>query len=93
MAAATCVDRSRYADLGGAIAAPVTLAAIGIAWYAPASHRFLAEPPATTHAVTMTWYTIATAASVLAGAAMRDQWHRYTRNRHRLSLLSATLRK
>ena len=35
VAAAACVDRSRYADLGGAIAAPVSFAAIALAWYAP----------------------------------------------------------
>jgi hypothetical protein len=85
VAAAACVDRSRYADLGGAIAAPVSFAAIGLAWYAPGSHKFLAEPPATAHAVTMTWYVIATAALVLTCAALRDQWHRYARNLHRLS--------
>jgi hypothetical protein len=35
VAAAACVDRSGYADLGGAIAAPVSFGAIAIAWYAP----------------------------------------------------------
>ena len=35
VAAAACVDRSRYADLGGAIAVPVSFAAIALAWYAP----------------------------------------------------------
>jgi hypothetical protein len=85
VAAAACVDRSRYADLGGAIAAPVSLAAIALTWYAPASNRFLAEPSATAHAVTITWYAIATAALALTCVAMRDQWHRYSRNLHRLS--------
>lgn len=84
VAAAACVDRSRYADLGGAIAAPVSFAAIVLAWYAPVTARFLVEPPATAHDVTIAWYAIATAVMALTCAAMRDHWHRYTRNRHRL---------
>jgi hypothetical protein len=85
VAAAACADRSRYADLGGAIAAPVSFAAIALAWYAPATSRSLVEPPGTAHAVTIAWYAIATAALALTCAAMRDQWHRYTRNLQRLS--------
>ena len=85
VAAAACAGRSRYADLGGAIAAPAGFAAITLAWYAPVSARFLAGPPATAHGVTIAWYAIATAALALACAAMRDQWHRYTRGLHRLS--------
>ena len=85
VAAAACVDRSRYADLGGAVAAPVSLAAIALAWYAPVSHRFLVEPPAAAHGVTIAWHAIATAALALTCAAMRDQWPRYTRKLHRLS--------
>jgi hypothetical protein len=81
--AAAWVDRSRYADLGGAIAAPVSFAVIAIASYAPVGARFLADPPATAHAVTITWYAIATAALVLTCLAMRDQWHRYSRHSHR----------
>ncbi len=84
-AAAACADRSRYADLGGAIAAPVSSAAIALAWYSPVTSRFLIEPPATAHTVTIAWYAIATAALALTCAAMRDHWHRYTRNLHRLS--------
>jgi hypothetical protein len=83
VAAAACVDRSRYADLGGAVAAPASFAAIGLAWYAPVSSRFLVEPPATAHGVTIAWSAIATAALALSCAAMRDQWHRYARNRDR----------
>lgn len=89
VAVAACVDRSRYADLGGAIAAPVSLVAIAIAWYAPVTSRVLVEPPATAHAVTIAWYAIATAASALTCAAMRDRWHRYSRNLHRLPDLSS----
>ena len=85
VAAAACADRSRYADLGGAIAAPVSFAAIALAWYSPVTSRFLVEPPATAHTVTIAWYAIATAALALTCAAMRDRWHRYTRNLHRLS--------
>jgi hypothetical protein len=83
VAAAACVDRSRYADLGGAVAAPASFAAIALAWYAPVSSRFLVEPPATAHGVTIAWSAIATAALALSCAAMRDPWHRYARNRHR----------
>ena len=85
VAAAACADRSRYADLGGAIASPVSFAAIALAWYVPATSRFLAEPPATAHAVTIAWYAIATGGLALSCLAMRDRWHRYTRNLHRLS--------
>jgi len=87
VAAAACVDRSRYADLGGAIAAPVSFAAIALAWYAPVTSRFLTEPYATAHGVTVAWYAIAAAALALTCAAMRDQWHHYTRDLHRLSSL------
>jgi hypothetical protein len=79
--AAACVDRSRYADLGGAVAMPVSFAVIGIAWYEPASHKFLADPPASPGELTTAWYVIAAAALILAGLAMRDQWNRYTRRR------------
>jgi hypothetical protein len=83
--AAACVERSRYADLGGAIAAPISLGAIAIAWYAPVTARRLVEPLATAHGVTIAWYAIATAALALTCVAMRDQWHRYARSLHRLS--------
>jgi hypothetical protein len=79
VAVAAWVDRSRYADLGGAIAAPVSLAAIAVVWYAPVTGRFLSEPPATSRGVTIAWYAVAVAAWVLTSVAMRDQWHRYTR--------------
>jgi hypothetical protein len=82
VAAAACADRSRYADLGGAIAAPVSLIAIAVAWYTPVISRVLAEPPATAHGVTIAWYAVATAALALTCAAMQDRWHRYARSRH-----------
>lgn len=85
VAAAACAGRSGYADLGGAVAAPVSFAAIAFAWYAPIISRFVAEPPATPRGVTIAWYAVATAASALTCVAMRDQWHRYTRSLHRLS--------
>lgn len=81
VAAAACAGRSRYADLGGAIAAPISFGAIALAWYVPITSRFLAEPPATPHGVTITWYAVASAALALACVAMRDQWHRYSRSR------------
>lgn len=79
VAVAACCDRSRYADLGGAVAAPVSLALITVATYAPKARNLLATPPASPHAATAAWYTIAAAALVLTYAAMRDRWHRYTR--------------
>lgn len=85
VAVAACVDRSRYADLGGAIAAPVTFAAIALAWYTPIFAEYLVEPPATALRVTSGWYIIAAAALALACVAMRDQWHRYSRASRRLS--------
>ena len=84
--AAAWVDRSRYADLSGAIAAPVTFAAIAGAWYAPIDQRLLVEPYAPLHTVTVAWYAIATAALALSCAAMRDHWHRYPLGRYRLDL-------
>lgn len=85
IAAAACAGRSRYADLGGAIAAPVSFAAIVLAWHVPVSARLLVGPPATAHGVTIAWYAVASAALALTCVAMRDQWHRYSRNLHRLS--------
>jgi hypothetical protein len=81
VSAAAWVDRSPYADLSGAIAAPVTFAVIAAAWYAPVDQRFLVEPPAPLHTVTIAWYAIATTALALTCAAMRDHWHRYQRMR------------
>jgi hypothetical protein len=77
--AAACVGRSRYADLGGAVAAPVSFAVIALAWYVPITSRILTGPPATPLGVTIAWYATAAAASTLTCAAMRDQWHRYSR--------------
>ena len=79
VAAAVCVDRSRYADLGGAIAVPVSFGAIAAAWNVPASASVLVDPPATAHGVTIAWYVIASAALAVTCVAMRDQWHRYSR--------------
>ena len=79
VAAAACVDRSRYADLGGAVAVPVSFGAIAVAWNVPGSASVLVDPPATAHGVTIAWYAIAAAALALTGAAMRDHWHRYAR--------------
>lgn len=72
VAAAVCVDRSRYADLGGAVAAPVSFAAIALAWYAPVTGRFLVMPPASPHGAAVAWYAIAAGASALTCAAMRS---------------------
>jgi hypothetical protein len=77
VAAAACVDRSRYADLGGAMAVPVTAVTIALAWFVPVTHKVLAEPPATARGVTAAWYVIAAAALALTCAEVRDGWHRY----------------
>jgi len=82
VAIAACAQRSRYANLGGAIAAPISFAAITLSWFLPATGKWLNEPPespATMHGVTITWYAIAAAALVVTCVAMRDQWYRYAR--------------
>jgi hypothetical protein len=83
VAAAACTARSRFADLGGAIAAPVSFAVIAFAWYIPLSAKFLVRPPAMSHSVAIGWYAITAVALILTCAAMRDHWHRYTRGLHR----------
>jgi hypothetical protein len=89
VAAATWVDRSRYADLGGAVAVPVSFAAIALAWYAPVTSRFVADPPGTAHGVTIAWYAVVAAAAALTGVAMRDRWHRYARGPRRRAFPAA----
>jgi hypothetical protein len=84
VAAAAWAGRSRYADLGGAVAAPIGFAVIALAWYTPITSRFLVAPPATAHGVTIGWYATAAIATILTGVAMRDQWHRYSRILRRL---------
>ena len=83
--AITCWAPLRIVPTGGAVAAPISFAAIALAWYAPVTGRFLIEPPATVHAVTIAWYFIAAPGLALSCAAMRDQWHRYIRNLQRPS--------
>jgi hypothetical protein len=91
IAVAAWADRSRYADLGGVIAALVSFAAVALAWYLPVTARYLVDPPATPRHVTIAWYAIATAGLALTCMAMRDQWHRYAR-RLRLSPARAPAR-
>ncbi|MGH9123594.1 MAG: hypothetical protein ACRDZ8_02570 [Acidimicrobiales bacterium] len=79
VAAAGCCDRSRYADLGGAIAAPIALGIIVVAWFVGAARRYLVTPPASASAVMASWYGVAVVAVAVAVVAMRDGWHRYTR--------------
>ena len=81
VAIAACVDRSRYADLGGAIAAPLSLFVMAVAVYTPQINRHLFTPAATPHAVSVTWCAIAAVALALTCAAMRDHWHRYAPKR------------
>jgi hypothetical protein len=79
VAVAACIARSRFAELGGAVAAPVAFSIIAFAWYLPVTAKFLVHPPAIAHSVAIGWYSIAAAALVLTCLAMRDHWHRYTR--------------
>jgi hypothetical protein len=65
----------------GLHAAPVSFAAIALAWYALVTSRILTGPPATVLGVTTAWYAIAAAALALTCVAMRDRWHRYSRHR------------
>jgi hypothetical protein len=83
VAAAACVERSRYADLGGAIAVPISFAAIALVWFLPGTARFAAEPAASSRDATVAWYCIAALSLVLTGLAMRDHWHRYGRKLRR----------
>jgi hypothetical protein len=91
VAAAACTARSRFADLGGAIAAPISFAVIALAWYTPLTAKFLVKPPAIPHSIAIGWYAVAAAALILTCAAMRDHWHRYTRGLHRLPSLTRLL--
>ena len=84
VAVAASVARSRFADLGGAIAAPITFAIIALAWYTPQTAKFLVQPPAIPHSVAIGWYAITVAALILTCATLRDHWHRYTRILDRL---------
>ncbi|HTW10005.1 MAG TPA: hypothetical protein VME46_21055 [Acidimicrobiales bacterium] len=79
VAVATACDRSRYSDLGGAVAAPLALGVIALAWVTPGLKDALALPPATPQTATIAWYILATGALALAVIGMRDRWHRYTR--------------
>jgi hypothetical protein len=76
---ATWCDRTRFASLNGALAAPVTIALITLAWTEPHLRRVLITPGAQPHAATAAWYAVAPVALVGAWAAGRDPWHRYTR--------------
>jgi len=78
VAAAACVGRTRYVDLGGAMAVPVAFAAIALAWYVPLTGRFLTDPPASEHAVSIAWYAVTAAALAATAVALHDQWHRYS---------------
>lgn len=78
VAAAAWVGRTRYVDLGGALAVPLAFAAIALAWYVPLTGRFLADPPASEHAVSIAWYAVTAVALTVTATALQDQWHRYS---------------
>ncbi len=79
VAVAASVARSRFAYLGGAIAAPIAFAIIALVWYTPQTAKFLVQPPAIPHSVAVGWYAITAAALIVTCATMRDHWHRYAR--------------
>jgi hypothetical protein len=79
LATACCCDRSRYADLTGAIAVPITLAVIAFCWFTPDVRYLLVTGPATRRTATIAWYSIAAVFVAITAAALRDTWHRYTR--------------
>jgi hypothetical protein len=81
LAVASCCDRSRYADLASAIAAPITLAMIAFAWFTPGVKDLLVTGPATPRSATIAWYSIAAASLAVTTAALGDTWHRYTLRR------------
>jgi hypothetical protein len=81
LAVAAGCDRTRYADLTGAIAAPITLALIAFCWLTPGIKDLLVTGPATPRTATISWYSIAAASLAITVAALRDTWHRYTRRR------------
>jgi hypothetical protein len=83
VAAAACCERSRYVDLGGAVAAPVVLATIALTWFTPGVKQVLAVPPAPAHTATVAWYITAGATSVVTCIAMGDHWRRGSRILHR----------
>jgi hypothetical protein len=81
IAVAAICDRSRYSDLGGAVAAPLALAVIALTWVTPGLKNALVVPPATPQTAAITWCILATGALAIAAAGMRDRWHPYSRLR------------
>lgn len=79
-AMATSVDRSRYADLGGALATPLAFAAVAIAWYVPVLKAHLVAPPASQGSSAIGWYVIGAVSLAVSWLALRDQWYRYTKH-------------
>ena len=90
LAAATCLDRSRYDDVGGAIAAPLTLIIIGVFWFAPFLKEHLVTPPASAHSAAIAWYAITAPSLVAISLALRDPWRRYFKHLPRWGRWRAT---
>ena len=82
MAAAAVCDRSRYSDLGGAVAAPVALLLAALAWVTPGVKDGLAVPPAAPATATIAWYGVAIVAVAVGIVGMRDRWRRYPVSHH-----------
>jgi hypothetical protein len=87
VAAAACCERSRYADVGGAIAVAFSPAVVAVAWYTPELRNFVVNPPATPGTATTAWGLIAVGLITTAWAAARDSWPRYSRRARWASLL------
>jgi hypothetical protein len=82
IATAACIDRTRYADLGGAVAAPVTFVLIAAAWYAPFLKTQFVTPPATAGHATIAWYAVLAASLGAMSLALADRWRRYLKQGH-----------
>ncbi len=89
VAVAACCDRTRYSDLTGPIATPITLALVAFTWLAPGVNHLLETGPATARTAIIAWYTIAAALLALTAAALQDPWHRYTRRLRRVSTIES----
>ena len=82
IAAAACIDRTRYADLGGAVAAPVTFVLIAVGWYAPFLKTQFVTPPATAGRATIAWYAVLAGSLGAMSLALADRWRRYLKHGH-----------
>lgn len=83
---AACCDRTRYSDLTGAVAAPITLGLVSCAWLTPGVNHLFETGPAAPRTATIAWYTITALLLAVTAAALRDPWYRYKRHPGRPSI-------